>query len=117
VGDDAILVHNTCGEVVLGAADHFEQARNSALDLLGEVSPATREPYFGRLAPSPTTFGKKVGFTTRVDGVFKRLRMDYDPVKGPHLNVEIGRGSSVQKWAVPWRGTEDDFARILEGNS
>jgi hypothetical protein len=71
----------------------------------------------GRLEASQSTHGKVVGFTTRVDGVFKRFRLDYDPVKGPHINVEVGRGAAAQKWAVKWLGTEEDFMRILGGNS
>lgn len=116
VGNSEILVHNDCEEV-LPTYDHFEQARNRALELLGDVDPGTRQPYVGRLETSTTTYGKTVGFTTRVDGVFKRFRMDYDLTKGPHINVEIGRGASVKKWAVPWKGTEEDFARLLGGNS
>ena len=91
--------------------------RRKALDLLGDIDPATRQPQIGRLESAPTTFGKVTGFTTRVDGVFKLFRMDYDPVKGPHINVEIGKGESAQKWAVPWAGTEDDFAKLLGGNA
>ncbi|MFD1659320.1 ricin-type beta-trefoil lectin domain protein [Streptomyces caeni] len=119
-GATPVLVHNAggaCKEVVLDSFGSFEQARNKALDLLGDIDPATRQPYIGRLESSPTTYGKVVGFTTRVNGEFKRLRMDYDPVKGPHINVEVGKGDSARKWAVPWNGTEDDFARMLGGNS
>ncbi|MYS52373.1 hypothetical protein GTW46_20280, partial [Streptomyces sp. SID6013] len=119
-GETPVLVHNAggaCKEVVLDSFGSFEQARNKALDLLGDIDPATRQPYIGRLESSPTTYGKVVGFTTRVNGEFKRFRMDYDPVKGPHINVEVGKGDSARKWAVPWNGTEDDFARMLGGNS
>ncbi|WP_366510797.1 polymorphic toxin-type HINT domain-containing protein [Streptomyces sp. MP131-18] len=118
-GTTPVLVHNSggCKEVVLERFDTFEQARNEALELLGEIDPATRQPYIGRLESSSTTYGRVVGFTTRVNGEFKRFRMDYDPVKGPHINVEIGRGDSARKWAVPWSGTEEDFARMLDGIS
>ena len=119
-GETLVLVHNSggaCKEVVLDSLGSFEQARNKALDLLGEIDPATRQPYIGRLESAPTTYGKVVGFTTRVNGEFKRFRMDYDPVKGPHINVEVGKGDSARKWAVPCNGTEDDFARMLGGNS
>jgi RHS repeat-associated protein len=117
-GSTSVLVHNAgpCKEVVLDRLASFEQARNKALDLLGKVDPSTRQPYVGRLESATSTFGRVVGFTTRVDGVFKRFRMDYDPVKGPHINVEVGKGDSARKWAVPWSGSEDDFARILGGN-
>ncbi|GAA3817422.1 RHS repeat-associated core domain-containing protein [Amycolatopsis tucumanensis] len=118
-GSAPVLVHNSggpCKEVVMGGFVSFEQARNKALDLLGEIDPATRQPYIGRLESAPSTYGKVVGFTTRVNGEFKRLRLDYDPVKGPHINVEIGKGDSASKYAVAWNGTEEDFARVLDGN-
>ncbi|MFE3940280.1 hypothetical protein ACFXPV_00115 [Streptomyces sp. NPDC059118] len=119
-GGTPVLVHNSggaCKEVVLDRFDSFEQARNKALELVGKIDPATRQPYIGRLESAPTTYGKVVGFTTRVNGEFKRYRMDYDPEKGPHINVEIGKGDSARKWAVPWKGTEEDFAKTLGGNS
>ncbi|WP_067817453.1 putative T7SS-secreted protein [Nocardia inohanensis] len=103
-------------EVEVGPFKSFEQARNEALRLLGEINPATREPYVGRLEVATSTYGKVVGFTTRVGDVFKRLRIDFDPVKGPHFNVEVGKGPSAKKWAVKWAGTEDDVMRLMGGN-
>ncbi len=91
--------------------DSYEQARNRALEELGEIDPATRTPYTGRLGVG---IDKTVGFTTIVDGVFKRFRVDYDPVKGPHINVEIGKGQSRQKFAIEFPGTEADVEKILE---
>jgi RHS repeat-associated protein len=120
-GDRPVLVHNAgsggCKEEALGPFDSFEQARNKALDLLGDIDPATRQPHFGRLESATSTYGKVVGFTTRVDGVYKRYRLDYDPKKGPHINVEIGKGEAARKWAVRWKGSEQDFTRILGGNT
>ncbi|EIF00532.1 polymorphic toxin-type HINT domain-containing protein, partial [Saccharomonospora glauca] len=115
------LVHNaSCQaskEVVLGSFDTFEKARNKALDLMGEIDHSTRRSIKGRLGSSSSTYGKVVGFETRVGGVYKRFRMDFDPEKGPHINVEVGKGSSGRKWAVPWRGTESEFSRLLGGNT
>jgi hypothetical protein len=113
-----VLVHNNvCKEVVTDTFDHFEQARNEARRLLGDIDPATRVPLIGRLEKATSTYGKTVGFKTTVDGVYKEFRMDWDPVKGPHINVMVGKGASAKKWAVPWRGTEDDLIRLLEGNA
>ncbi|MFF2548035.1 polymorphic toxin-type HINT domain-containing protein [Kitasatospora sp. NPDC058063] len=118
-GDTPLLVHNSLcqKEKTVDGLESFEQARNAALKLLGDIDPASRQPYIGRLETAGTTYGKVVGFTTRVNGEFKRFRLDFDPVKGPHINVEIGKGESARKWAVPWPGTEEDFARIIGGNS
>ncbi|WP_101385834.1 polymorphic toxin-type HINT domain-containing protein [Streptomyces sp. TLI_146] len=118
-GETPVLVHNSgpCKELVLPKVDSFEQARNKALELLGKIDQSTRQPYVGRLESAPTTYGKVIGFTTRVNGEFKRFRMDYDPVKGPHINVEVGKGDTARKRAVPWNGTEEEFAKMLGGNS
>ncbi|BDZ53043.1 polymorphic toxin-type HINT domain-containing protein [Agromyces marinus] len=116
IGADAVLVHN-CGEAVLVPSKSFEAARNTALDLLGEINPATRHPHVGSLESATSTFGRVTGFTTRVDGVWKSFRLDFDPAKGPHINVQVGKGAAAQKWAVPWEGSEADFVRILGGNS
>ncbi|WP_244231329.1 RHS repeat-associated core domain-containing protein [Saccharomonospora piscinae] len=116
-----LLSHNAggqkCSEVILDSYDNFEQARNRALELLGEIDPATRRPVEGRLESSPSTYGKVVGFETQVDGVYKRFRMDFDPAKGAHINVEIGKGSSRRKWAVPWQGNASDVSKLLGGNA
>ncbi|MCI3241208.1 RHS repeat-associated core domain-containing protein [Streptomyces spinosisporus] len=94
--------------------DSYEQARNKALEILGDIDPHTRTPYEGRMGKS-AAFGRVVGFETRVDGVWKQFRIDYDPVKGPHINVAVGRGG--QRYAVRWNGTEADMLRILKGNT
>lgn len=115
-GATPVLVHNAepCKEVVLDRFDTYEQARNKALALLGKIDPSTRVPYVGRLESAASTYGKVVGFTTRVNGEFKRFRLDYDPQKGLHINVEVGKGENARKWAVPWNGTEADLVKILE---
>ncbi|PSK88050.1 intein/intein [Murinocardiopsis flavida] len=114
-----LLTHNDerCPEIVLDKFDKFEQARNKALDLLGEIDPATRKPLYGRLETATSTYGKKTGFTTRVNGVYKEFRMDYDPKKGPHINIMVGKGKTAKKYAVPWEGTEDEFAKLLKNNT
>ncbi|MFF4898384.1 RHS repeat-associated core domain-containing protein [Streptomyces sp. NPDC001068] len=94
--------------------DSYEQARNKALEILGDIDPHTREPYEGRMGKS-AAFGRVVGFETRVNGEWKQFRIDYDPVKGPHINVAVGRGG--QRYAVRWNGSEADMLRILKGNT
>ncbi|WP_308103097.1 RHS repeat-associated core domain-containing protein, partial [Streptomyces albus] len=101
-------------EIITETYPHFEQARNKALEILGDIDPATRVPYVGRLE-SAATHGKVVGFETRVDGVWKQFRLDYDDVKGPHINVAVGKGASGQRWAIPWDGTEADMLKQLRG--
>ncbi|MEU5141801.1 DUF6531 domain-containing protein [Streptomyces sp. NPDC021139] len=94
--------------------DSYEQARNKALEIVGRIDPHTRVPYVSRLGNS-AAHGRVVGFETRVEGEWKQFRLDYDPAKGPHINVAVGRGG--QRYAVRWNGTEADMLRILKGNS
>lgn len=133
-GTTPVLVHN-CGGSEAGHSENctcdgkpnaevtidqgsFEQARNTALELAGPVSPGSRVTTVGRLEKATTTFGKETGFTGRDGGgAFKQFRLDFDPAKGPHINVMLGKGSAVRKWAVTWPGTEESFAAILEGNT
>ncbi|MCC3765532.1 hypothetical protein K3N28_20940 [Glycomyces sp. TRM65418] len=95
----------------------FESARNKALSVLGDIDPATRRTDIGRLETSTTTFGKVVGFTASgADGGFRRFRLDFDPAKGPHINVQIGKKNG-SKWAIKFPGDESSFVSILGGNT
>ncbi|MFD2465725.1 polymorphic toxin-type HINT domain-containing protein, partial [Amycolatopsis samaneae] len=94
----------------------WENARNKALELMGDIDPATRVPYVGRMEKATSTYGKVCGFETRVNGELKRFRLDWDPVKGPHINVTVGKGGTGKKWAIAWPGTQAEFEAILRGN-
>jgi hypothetical protein len=98
------------------SVESFEQARNLALDLLGPIDMSTRESYVSRLASSKA-YGKVVGFTTKVDGVPKQFRIDFDPDKLTHINVTVGRGADAVKFAISWPGTEADYLKLLDGNT
>lgn len=114
-GKTPVLVHNsTPCEIVVDDHVTYEPARNKALELLGEIDQSTRMPYVSRMEAATSTYGKVVGFTTRVNGEFKRFRMDWDPEKGPHINVEVGKGETRRKWAVTWKGSEADFMKLLD---
>ena len=119
VGEGQWLVHNCAkkqpgasglDEITLPTEPTYEAARNKALKILGEIDPATRSPYVSRL-PSSKAVGRVVGFTTKVNGVFKRFRIDWDPTKGAHINVEI---NGQPPYAIPWNGTEADYLRYLK---
>ncbi|WP_327257228.1 polymorphic toxin-type HINT domain-containing protein [Streptomyces sp. NBC_01244] len=114
-GKTPVLVHNsTPCEIIVDDHVTYEPARNKALELLGEIDQSTRMPYVSRMEAATSTYGKVVGFTTRVNGEFKRFRMDWDPEKGPHINVEVGKGETRRKWAVTWNGSEADFMKLLD---
>jgi Pretoxin HINT domain len=119
VSDLGLLVHNSCPllDNLYGSKNEvpvfknsFEQARNYAIDKIGEINPATRTPVVGRLNSQK---GNIVGFQTTVDDTFKRFRVDFDPTKGAHINIEIGKGSERVKEAVMFPGTEKDVLKII----
>ena len=100
-------------EVIIEAGS-FEQARNIALMKMGSIDPSSRLPQIGRLGAGK---GRRTGFTGTGNGEFKRLRLDYDPDKGPHITVEVGKGECAKKWAIKFPGTEETFNILLKKNT
>jgi hypothetical protein len=99
------------GEQVLDQVKSYEQARNKALDLVGDLGPDSK-PYVGRLG---TGEGKIVGRQS-ADGKV-RWRLDYDPEKGPHINVEDfrnGKGDNATKVAIPFDGDMKTVEELLK---
>lgn len=99
-------------EIVLDKVNTYEQARNKALDLVGDLG-VDSKPYIGTLSAS-AGYGKVVGRVS-ADGK-KRWRLDYDPDKGMHINIEDfskGKGSKGVKVVIPFKGNEQDFKNIL----
>jgi hypothetical protein len=89
----------------------IEQARNAAIKWLEDrrvTFGPHREVARGRLGVME---GSEVGVCGTV-GTFWRIRLDYDPVKGPHYNVEFGRGASRQKKAFSFLGTQETMSKI-----
>ena len=92
-------------------ASSYENARNIALERLGEIDPSTREKITGRIGIGK---GKTVGFKTVVDGVPKTYRVDYDPNKKAHINIEVGKKTGRKKLAIEFPGTEADVNTIYK---
>jgi RHS repeat-associated protein len=100
------------GEVTSDTLKTFEQARNEALDLMGDLgSPVERRVVYGKLGKQK---GKIVGFRTKVGDTFKRFRIDWDPSGGAHINVEIGKGSLRVKHHIYFKGTEEEVLKFME---
>lgn len=89
------------------AAGSFEEARNLALGLLGEVNEANSVERTGKFAA-----GLVNGFRTWVEGVAKDFRVEWDAAKGAHINVTVG----TNKWAVTFPGTASDVIGLLKNN-
>ncbi len=102
------------GREVVEHLGSFERARNGALRVIGEIDHTNFRPVVGRLG---SFRGQVVGFETRVNGVSKRMRIDWDPTKGAHINVEIGRGQSAVRRAYQFRGSLDDVLALLRRNT
>ena len=90
----------------------YEEARNKALHWMefhGGPIGAYFEVEIGRLGLAE---GHEVGVSSSVDP-YRRIRLDYDPVKGPHFNAEVGKGASRMKHAFAFPGTEESMKSYL----
>jgi hypothetical protein len=84
----------------------IEQARNAAIQWLETHSVAfgpDRKIEIGRLG---VLAGREVGVSSS-NGPFWRIRLDYDPQKQAHFNVEYGAGATRQKAAFCFMGGEN----------
>lgn len=101
------------GEQILPKVATYEQARNEALKLIGDMGTGSTA-YYGRLQCSKG-FGKIIGRVS-ADGKV-RWYLDYDPIKGMHINVHdfrLGKGLNAKKYALPFDGTEETFEALLK---
>jgi hypothetical protein len=89
----------------------LEQARNKAIAWLeskGVVFGPHHKIEIGRLGDLK---GSETGVSSTIPP-FWRLRLDYDPSKGPHYNVEYGSGPGRLKHAFTFPGTPALIARL-----
>ncbi|PED05108.1 S-layer protein [Bacillus pseudomycoides] len=101
------------GEIILDRVQTYEQARNKAMDILGNLGEDSK-PFMGTLEKS-AGYGKIIGRQTADNKA--RWRLDYDPSKGLHINVEDfrnGKGSNAKKYAIPIEGNEETFKSLLK---
>jgi len=98
-------------EQVFAKVNTYEQARNKALEIIGDLGPESK-PYTGRLGVGQ---GKIVGRQSANGKV--RWRLDYDPVKGPHINIEdfrAGKKTAATKIAIPFEGDLKTIETLLK---
>ena len=98
-------------------ANSFEDARNKVINRLDELGFdwTSRSKHTGRLGLGKD---RNVGFSGNTkNGDFARYRLDYDPKKGTHINLEVGKGDSAIKEAYMFKGDENLFGRLLRKNS
>jgi hypothetical protein len=92
----------------------IEQARNAAIAWLESHSVVfgpNRKIEPGRLG---VLTGHEVGVSA-TDKPYWRLRLDYDPVKGPHYNAEVGTGAAREKRAFAFPGDEALMKKLANG--
>ncbi|PED69607.1 pre-toxin TG domain-containing protein [Bacillus pseudomycoides] len=101
------------GEIILDKVKTYEQARNQAMNILGNLG-SDSIPMVGTMKKS-AGYGKIIGRQTADKKA--RWRLDYDPEKGLHMNVEDfrnGKGSKSTKYAIPIEGDEELFKSLLK---
>jgi len=92
----------------------IEQARNAAiwwLESRGVVFGPRRKVELGRLG---ILAGHEVGVSA-AEKPYWRLRLDYEPDKGPHFNAELGQGAGREKAAFAFPGTEQLIQKLALG--
>ncbi|WP_206093822.1 hypothetical protein [Paludifilum halophilum] len=100
-------------EIELPPAKSYEEARNKALDIIGDLGPGATK-VTGRL-PSSAGYGKVIGRQS-ADGKV-RWRLDYDPEKGCHINIEDfreGKGNRAKKMYIRFPGNEETYNKLLK---
>ncbi|NJM23481.1 MAG: hypothetical protein HC907_35045 [Richelia sp. SM1_7_0] len=113
VTDEELKALQATGEKVLPQVKSYERARKKALEFIGSLGPDS-QPVIGRLKSS-AGHGKVIGFQSS-DGM-ARVRLDYDPTKGPHFNIEdfrAGKGANALKIAIPFEGSEKAYISYLK---
>ncbi|MEY9219043.1 hypothetical protein ABIA50_003534 [Bacillus subtilis] len=100
-------------EIALPKVQTYEQARNQALKIIGDLGPDS-QPVIGRLGTSAGV-GKVIGRRSSDRKV--RWRLDFDHEKGPHINVEDfreGKKGNSKKYYIPFEGDENTFISLLK---
>jgi filamentous hemagglutinin len=94
----------------------IEEARNKAiawLESLGAVFGPHHQIQIGR-------FGALGGKETGVESLgvhYWRIRLDYDPSKGAHFNVEFGKGPLRKKKAFSFPGGEALITKLAKSRN
>ena len=111
--DRNIIKGKISREIELPKVSNFEQARNIALEETN-LNGSNSIPMTCRL-PCSAGYGLIVGRKSK-DGNLT-WRLDYDPEKGPHINIEdyrLGKGDKAIKKYISFNGNEETFKSYLK---
>lgn len=100
-------------ETALPKVSTYEQARNQAQKILGDLG-SDSKPWIGGMEKS-AGYGKVIGRLS-ADGK-KGWRLDWDANKGMHINIVdyiAGKGDKAIKYYIPFEGNEDTFRSLLK---
>ena len=120
VGELGVWVHNAdcCNtnriEEILPKVKSWEVARNNTISQVGNLG-MDAKPVVGRLEVS-AGYNQVIGRQTADSK--RGWRLDFDPDKGPHINIwdytkGKGPGKAVKK-VIPFEGNEDTFKALLK---
>lgn len=118
VGENSVLkeaaqaVRNGGQEVILSKVQTYEQARNEALKIIGKIDPNSGIPHVGRFGVCENKIVGRRWLDNKVT-----MRLDYDPIKGPHINVtdyRLGRGPLGKEVCIPFEGNEQTINALLK---
>lgn len=90
----------------------YEDARNRALAWMESIGGPIGAHYDVEIGRLGLAQGLEVGVSSTIDP-YRRIRLDYDPVKGPHFNAEVYKGVGRMKHAFTFPGDEDTIASYL----
>lgn len=99
-------------EQMLPRVKTYEQARNKALEIIGEVDQNSGIPHIGKQGVCKDQL---VGRSWHGDKV--TLRLDHDPVKGPHINLtdyRTGKGTKGISIYIPFEGDQTTVKELLK---
>lgn len=94
--------------------ESYEDARNKALGWMETWGGPIGGQYQVEIGRLGLAEGLEVGVSSTIDP-YRRIRLDFDPVKGPHFNAEVGKGSKRMKHAFTFPGDESTMASYLRG--
>ena len=99
-------------EVMLPQMKTYEDARNKALELVKDVNYQSGYPHVGNVGVCENKLAGRRWENRKVT-----MRLDYDPLKGPHINVvdsRMGKGLKVKKFVIPFEGDEKTVETLLK---